>query len=115
MRHHGWRPRPVRVVELSGLVGAGLEHGRASSSDVDQGRAAGVCGEVAQQQQVDDVTRTVVDDSRRVVRVRDRVKLLGDLEPHRYPDKRVWVGQAEATQRWRFDCLGVAADSCLVG
>ena len=114
MGDHDWRPRSGLEAELPCLLCARVEHGQPCGPDLGPSRTACFGPQVAQQQQVDDVTKTVVDRDRRVVRVGNRVEFLRDLESHCDPDEGVGVGQTEPAQRRRLDRFGVNADAGLV-
>ena len=102
VRAHDWRPIAWNESELFGLGCAGIEDRLACCTQVCVG-GGGVGGqEVAQEEQVDEVTRAVVDRVRRIVRIGAGVELLGDLEAQRDSDKDVRAG----SPKWDSD--GVA-------
>jgi len=115
MSHQGRRPSASREAELGRLIGSSGEHSHRGAPDLGQCRAPGRLGEVAEQKKINDVTRTVVDRFRRLVRVGDGVELLRDLEAHRDPDQGVRIGQSETAQRWRLDGFVLIAHAGLVG
>lgn len=78
-------------------MGSTFEHRGPGSTDLAESRAPGWLREIAQEQEVHDVTRAVVDARRRIVKIRHGMELLRDLEPHGDTNENVRVRQAEAS------------------
>lgn len=96
----GDRRRPVsgRLAKRARLRRASLEHSDPCRPRFGECRVATDSDEVAQQQQVDDVSGAVVDRLWWLVRVGDRMELLGDLEPNGDANQCLGVGQSEAAE-----------------
>lgn len=108
---NGWRPGSFRQSKLVGFVSAGLEQRSCGSMDLGKCRTSGLSGEVAQQQQVDDIAGAIVDGIWRIVRIRDGVDLLRNLKAHSDPNEDVGVREAEPIQWRRLDDFKVLADA----
>lgn len=104
-----------REAEAGSLIGPTCEHSHRSLPDLGQCRTPGRRGEVAKEEEVDDVAGSIVDRARRLVRVGDGVELLRDLEAHRDPDEGVRIGETEAAQRRWLDRLLLGPHAGLVG
>lgn len=74
----------------------------------------GCLSQSAQQEQVDNVPRAVVDEPWRVVRVCAGMDLLCDLVTHRQADEVIWGRQPEPAKGGRGDVLGSRSGATFV-